>query len=131
MPDVEPPGYFGTEATDPEKMDLGQLRSYVADLESSGANASEARVAYHGKIAFPLVTIVMTLIAIPFAVTTGRRGALYGIGLGIALSIAYWFILTICTALGQTGVLPPAIAAWVPNLFFAAGAGFLLLTVRT
>lgn len=131
MPDVEPPGYFGTEATDPEKMNLGQLRSYVADLESSGANASEARVAYHGKIAFPLVTIVMTLIAIPFAVTTGRRGALYGIGLGIALSIAYWFILTICTALGQTGVLPPAIAAWVPNLFFAAGAGFLLLTVRT
>jgi hypothetical protein len=128
---IEEPDYFGTEQTDAEKMSLGELQGYVKDLESSGASAAEAKVELHQKIAFPLVAIVMTLIAVPFAVTTGRRGALYGIGLGIALSIAYWFILTICSALGTTGILPPVLAAWVPNLFFAAGAGVLLLTVRT
>ena len=128
---VEEPDYFGTETTAEEKMSLGELRRYVADLESSGASSMGARVEYHSKIAFPLVTIVMTLIAVPFAVTTGRRGALYGIGLGIALSIVYWFILTIFAALGTTGILPPVLAAWAPNLFFAAGAGVLLLTVRT
>jgi LPS export ABC transporter permease LptG/LPS export ABC transporter permease LptF len=128
---VEHPDYFGTEVTNADTMNLGELQRYVADLESSGADAGAARVAYHRKIAFPLVTVIMTLIAIPFAVTTGRRGALYGIGLGITLSIAYWFILTIFVALGSTGVLPPVLAAWAPNLFFAAGAGYLLLTVRT
>ncbi|HUF25044.1 MAG TPA: LPS export ABC transporter permease LptG, partial [Vicinamibacterales bacterium] len=128
---VEHPDYFGTEVTDADTMNLQELKQYVADLESSGADAGGAKVEYHRKIAFPLVTIVMTLIAIPFAVTTGRRGALYGIGLGIALSIAYWFILTIFGALGTTGVLPPAMAAWAPNVFFAAGATYLLLTVRT
>jgi LPS export ABC transporter permease LptG len=131
LADLEPPHYFGTEVTDAATMSLPQLKRYVADLESSGADASRAQVEYHRKMAFPLVGLVMTLIAVPFAVTTGRRGALYGIGLGIALSIAYWFILTIFGALGAAGILPPVLAAWAPNLFFAAGAGFLLLTVRT
>lgn len=128
---VEPPDYFGTVETEAALMNIGELRRYVADLESSGADAAEAKVNLHQKMAFPLVTVIMTLIAVPFAVTTGRRGALYGIGLGIALSIAYWFILSIFGALGTTGILPPALAAWAPNLFFAAGATYLLLTVRT
>ncbi|MDQ3069759.1 MAG: LptF/LptG family permease [Acidobacteriota bacterium] len=128
---IEAPDYFGTEITDATLMSLPQLRQYVADLTTSGASASAALVEYHRKIAFPLVAIVMTLLAVPFAVTTGRRGALYGIGLGIALSIAYWFILTVFGAMGTAGVLPPMLAAWAPNLFFAAGAGYLLLTVRT
>jgi lipopolysaccharide export LptBFGC system permease protein LptF len=131
MSQLEPPDYFGKEITDANLMSLGELQRYVADLQSSGASASKAQVEFHRKTAFPLVPIVMTLIAVPFAVTTGRRGALYGIGLGIALSIAYWFILTIFGAMGTAGILPPALAAWGPNLFFAAGAGYLLLTVRT
>lgn len=128
---IEEPGYFGTESTDADKMSLPALRRHVADLESSGADSAPARVEFHRKIAFPFVAIVMTLIAVPFAVTTGKRGALYGIGLGIALSIAYWFMLTIFGAMGSAQVLPPMLAAWAPNLFFAAGAGYLLLTVRT
>ena len=42
------------------------------------------------KVAFPFVTLIMTLLAVPFAVTTGRSGALYGIGVGIVLAIVYW-----------------------------------------
>lgn len=128
---MEPPDYFGTEVVDAANMPLPALRRYVEDLRSSGADAAAAEVEFHRKIAFPFVAVIMTLLAIPFAVTTGRRGALYGIGLGIALSITYWFILTMFGALGTTGVLPPMMAAWAPNLFFAAGAGYLLLTVRT
>ncbi len=128
---IEPPDYFGTVETEANLMNISELRRYVADLESSGAEAAEAKVNLHQKMAFPFVTLIMTLIAVPFAVTTGRRGALYGIGLGIALSIAYWFILSIFGAMGTAGVLPPALAAWAPNLFFAAGATYLLLTVRT
>ena len=128
---IEEPDYFGTETVASDKMNLEQIRQYVKDLESSGSRTEGARVQMHQKIAFPFVTVIMTLIAIPFAVTTGRRGALYGIGLGIALSIAYWFILTIFGAMGTAGILPPALAAWAPNIFFAASATYMLLTVRT
>jgi lipopolysaccharide export LptBFGC system permease protein LptF len=88
-------------------------------------------VALERKISFPFVTIVMTLLAVPFAVTTGRRGAMYGIGLGIVLAIVYWVAISVFAALGTGGLVPPGLAAWAPNLLFAAGAGYLLLTVRT
>ena len=73
----------------------------------------------------------MTLIAVPFAVTTGRRGALYGIGVGIVLAMVYWTANNLFAAVGSAGILAPALAAWAPNLLFGAGAAYLLLTVRT
>ena len=83
------------------------------------------------KIAFPMVTIVMTLLAIPFAVTTGRRGAMYGIGIGIVLAIVYWTMLSVFAAIGAGGLLPPMLAAWAPNILFGRGGGVYDLTVRT
>jgi lipopolysaccharide export LptBFGC system permease protein LptF len=73
-----------TEAREPQLMNFGQLRSYITELKASGYNVHRPRSGTARKIAFPFVTLVMTLIAVPFAVTTGRRGAMYGIGVGIA-----------------------------------------------
>jgi LPS export ABC transporter permease LptG/LPS export ABC transporter permease LptF len=128
---LEPKGYFETEAPDPDKMTYGQLAGYVSQLEARGFNAVPPAVKLQRKVAFPFVTIVMTLLAVPFAVTTGRRGAMYGIGIGIAISIAYWVILQVFSAVGEGGVLTPMLAAWAPNLIFGAAALYMVLTVRT
>ena len=60
-------------------MTYGQLKRYIADLSASGVNVVPQTVALYRKVSFPFVTLIMTLIAVPFAVTTGKRGALYGI----------------------------------------------------
>lgn len=127
----EPADYFVTEAREPELMNFGQLRRYITELKSSGYNVVDHEVGLHRKIAFPFVTLVMTLIAVPFAVTTGRRGAMYGIGVGIVLALVYWLMLSVFAAFGQGGLIDPMLAAWAPNLVFGAGALYLLLTVRT
>jgi lipopolysaccharide export LptBFGC system permease protein LptF len=88
-------------------------------------------VALQRKVSFPLVTLVMTLLAVPFAVTTGRRGALYGIGVGIVLAIVYWTTLSVFAAMGAGGLVPPMLAAWAPNILFGAAAAYMVLTVRT
>ena len=123
--------YFVTEAREPELMNFGQLRNYIAELKASGYNVLDHEVGLHRKIAFPFVTLVMTLIAVPFAVTTGRRGAMYGIGVGIVLALVYWTMISIFAAFGQGGLIDPMLAAWAPNLIFGAAAVYLLLTVRT
>jgi LPS export ABC transporter permease LptG/LPS export ABC transporter permease LptF len=127
----EPAEYFETEKREPELMNFRQLRAYIRELSASGYNVLEQQVGLHRKIAFPLVTLVMTLIAVPFAVTTGRRGAMYGIGIGIVLALVYWVMLSIFAAFGQGGLISPALAAWAPNIVFGAAAAYLLLTVRT
>ena len=71
------------------------------------------------------------LIAVPFAVTTGKRGAMYGIGVGIVLAMVYWIAISVFGAIGAGGVMSPVLAAWAPNILFGAAAGYMLLTVRT
>ena len=128
---IEPPAYFATEHPDERFMSHGQLRDYTARLRESGFDVSGQLVALERKLSFPFVTLVMTLIAVPFAVSTGRRGAMYGVGVGIVLAMTYWVATSIFAALGTGGLVDPALAAWAPNLLFGAGAGYLLLTVRT
>ena len=128
---LEPPDYFKAELPEPAKMSYGQLRTYITRLAAAGYNTVTARVQLQRKIAFPFATVIMALLAVPFAVTTGRRGAMYGIGIGIALSIAYWVILNVFSAVGEGGGLTPTLAAWAPNMLFGVAALYMLLTVRT
>jgi lipopolysaccharide export LptBFGC system permease protein LptF len=128
---LEPPQYFKTEPPDPEQMTYSELGAYTAKLRASGADAVASTVALQRKLAFPLITVIMTLIAVPFAVTTGRRGALYGVGIGILIALVYWMALSVFGALGSGGLLAPMIAAWAPNVLFTALAFYMMLTVRT
>lgn len=128
---LEPLAYFYTEQPDAERMSYRQLRRYVADLETSGFNAVPYAVALQRKVSFPFVTVIMTLIAVPFAVTTGRRGALYGVGVGIVLALLYWLLFSLFAAIGTAGLISATLAAWAPNILFTAGALYLIMTVRT
>lgn len=128
---LEAPAYFVTEVPEPDRMNFAQLQRYISELRSSGYDVRQWEVDLQRKLAFPFVTLVMTLIAVPFAVTTGRRGAMYGVGIGIVLALVYWTLISVFAAFGAGGLLSPLLAAWAPNLLFAAAAVVLLLTVRT
>jgi len=128
---LEPATHFTTEAPDPDFMSYTQLRQYTDRLRASGLDVVRQQVALWRKVSFPFVTIIMTLLAVPCAVTIGRSGAMAGIGVAIAIAIVYWTTISVFAAMGAGGVMAPLLAAWAPNLLFGAGALYLLLTVRT
>jgi lipopolysaccharide export LptBFGC system permease protein LptF len=128
---LEAPEYFKTDAPEADRMTYSELKQYVAQLQTSGYHVVPYIVQLQRKVAFPFVTLIMTLLAVPFAVTTGRRGALYGIGIGIVLAIVYWTTLSVFGALGAGGWVSPVLAAWAPNLLFGAAAVYMILTART
>ena len=128
---IESPEYFKTEDAEADLMSVAQLRRSVKELAATGANVVPQEVDLQRKLAFPFVTFVMTLLAVPFGVTTGRRGALYGIGLGIVIALSYWFLMSVFVAIGKAGLLPPVLAAWTPNIIVSASAIYLLLTAKT
>jgi LPS export ABC transporter permease LptG/LPS export ABC transporter permease LptF len=114
-----------------DDMTVTELHDYISRLDASGFSIAEQLVAFHHKLAFPLVTLVVTLIGVPFGITTGRRGTLFGIGIGVGLALAYWLLDVFFVAAGSAGLLPTPLAAWAANLLFLALAGYLLLTART
>ena len=88
-------------------MNYQQLERYIHELRQSGYDVLEHEVELYRKVAFPFVTLVMTFLAVPFAVTTGRRGAMYGIGIGIVLALVYWTMITVFAAFGAGGIDQP------------------------
>jgi LPS export ABC transporter permease LptF/LPS export ABC transporter permease LptG len=122
---------FVTEAPDARFMGYVQLKEYTERLRAGGFDVLDQDVALAGKIAFPFVTIILTLMAVPFAVLTGRGGAMAAIGIGIGLALTYWITISVFAAMGTGGLVTPVLAAWAPNMLFGAAAVYLLLTVRT
>ena len=128
---LESADYFGAEEPIPRFMGYRQLRAYTDVLREGGFDVLSQDVELARKLAFPFVTLIMTLLAVPFGATIGRSGAMGGIAVGIAVAISYWALISLFAALGKGGALPPMLAAWAPNMLFGAGAVYLLLTVRT
>jgi len=128
---IEAPEYLAAEPPDALRMNYQELDRYIGELAASGVNVVPLRVALERKLSFPLVTLILTLIAVPFAVSTGRHGTLYGVGIGIMLAISYWVVISVFAAFGSAGLLAPVLAAWAPNILFGGSAIYLLLTVRT
>jgi lipopolysaccharide export LptBFGC system permease protein LptF len=129
--EFEPATHYGIQQPDPKFMRLSDLRRYTARMIASGYDMFNQQVWVQRRTAFPFVTLIMTLIAVPFAVTVGKGGAMAGVAVGIALALVYWLSISIFAALGGSGLIAPALAAWAPNMLFGAAALYLLLTVRT
>jgi LPS export ABC transporter permease LptG len=129
--ELERPAYFKREEKPSDTMRFGELRAYIASLQARGFDVVKLRVQLHRKLAFPMVGLVMTLLAVPFSFVVARRGALYGIGIAIVIAIVYWAVLGIFGALGDNALLPASLAAWAPNLIFGAAGLYLMLTLET
>jgi LPS export ABC transporter permease LptG len=128
---AEPPAYFKKEVKQSSEMNYDELRRYIHDLEQSGFDVVRLRVQLQKKIAYPLITLVMAVLAIPFALSAGKRGALAGVATAIGIGVVYWTISGLFEAMGNLSQLPPTIAAWSPNLVFGFIGGYLILRMPT
>ncbi len=127
----EDPGYFTKENLQSQEMNFGQLDNYIRDLRQSGFDTMRLRVALWHKLAYPLIAVVMAVLAIPFALSMGRRGSLTAIAVAIAVALAYFVVNGTFEAMGNVNYLPAALAAWSSDILFALVGGYLLLRTPT
>jgi len=123
----EPPGYFKKEVLQSSEMNYEELQRYIYDLQQGGFDVVRLRVQLQKKIAFPLITLVMAVIAVPFALSGGRRGALSGVVVALVIGVGYFLTSGLFEAMGNVSQLPPLIAAWSPDLIFGMTGGYLIL----
>jgi LPS export ABC transporter permease LptG/LPS export ABC transporter permease LptF len=123
----EPPNYFKKEVRQSQEMSYEELRNYIRDLQQAGFDVVRLKVALQKKIAFPLITLVMAVLAVPFALSMGRKGALSGIATALIIAVVYWVTSSLFEAMGNVNQLPPLIAAWAPDVIFGLTGGYLIL----
>jgi LPS export ABC transporter permease LptG/LPS export ABC transporter permease LptF len=127
----EPPDYFLKKLEQGKEMNFQELAAYIADLQQGGFDTVRLRVQFHEKFSVPLFALIMAMISVPFAFLVGNRGAMAGIGVSIAIAMAYWGIGKLFEQIGNANQLPPSVAAWSPDLLFALAAGYLLMRMRS
>jgi LPS export ABC transporter permease LptG/LPS export ABC transporter permease LptF len=127
----ERPEYFALEAKSPQAMTYAELRRHIQDLRRSGYAADPLLVKLYEKTSWPFISLVMALIALPFAFRIGKKGALYGVGIALFLAFTYWIIFGIFTKFGEVGNLPAVLSAWSANILFAIAAVYMFLHVET
>src|SRR6266581_144677 len=127
----EPPYYFKKEVRQSSEMNYEELRRYIRDLQQSGFDVVRLRVQLYEKFAFPLITLVMAVLAVPFSLSTGKRGALAGVAAAVGIAVIYTTVFRLFESMGNVSQLPPILAAWAPDLIFGLAGGYLILKVPT
>ena len=127
----EVPAYFKKEDLQSQEMSYTQLSRYIDDLRQSGFDTKRLSVQLDRKLAYPLITLIMAVLAVPFSLSMGKRGGLMGIATAIGLAIAYWVVDGTFSAMGNVNTLPALLAAWSPDLLFAMAGSYLLLRTPT
>jgi LPS export ABC transporter permease LptF/LPS export ABC transporter permease LptG len=117
----EPPSYFNREVRQSYQMTWWELERYIGDLQQAGFDVARLSVQLQKKLSFPLIAPIIILLAIPFSILVGTRGAVGGLALGVGIAIVYWAASALTEAMGAVGQLPPLLAAWAPDTVF----GFL------
>lgn len=128
----ETPSDFKSTQKDTDEMGYMELRDYIRKLTAEGYDASRYLVDMYGKIAFPIVSIIMSVIGVSFSLRSERSGGVAAsIGVGIVIGFSYWIVFAFTLSLGRAMTLPPLLAAWTANILFAAAAAVMFSRVRT
>ncbi len=118
------------ERKDPADMSIRELRGYINVLRRTGESVARYLVWLHSRIALPVSSVTFALLALPLGLRPHRSSSSIGLGLTVLIVLLYYTLFTIAVALGETGRLPAALAAWLPNLFVGGAGGVLLWRIR-
>jgi LPS export ABC transporter permease LptG len=108
---------------EPAKLSLREVSRFVDQAGSNpgGPNAAYA-MRYHAIMSVPVICLIVIAVAIPFSVVSGRVSPMVGVAKTFGLFLAFYFLTSFCSAFGESGALPPMIAAWIPTTLVACWA---------
>ena len=110
----------------PKDMNLQQLQAETERLSAEGIDPAPLRVELHRRFSMAFSPLVFIMTGLPLGVTTRRAQRSVGFGLSVIVFIGYYLFLVLGQTLAEKGVLSPAPAVWMGNLFFLAVGSLLL-----
>jgi lipopolysaccharide export system permease protein len=128
---TERPLDLTVEPKAPDQMRYAELGHYVQTVDRAGGDANKLKVERALKIAIPCTCLIIALFGAPLGNAGGRSGAAYGVAVSLATTIVFLTMVQIMKAVGAGGVVPPLLAAWIPNVLFGIAGGVLFAKART
>jgi lipopolysaccharide export system permease protein len=119
--DFDMPNNFMESMTQPE------LLRYINNERMKGSeNILYYELEYYNRFALPFSTFILTLIGVAVSSRKERGGTGKHLGIGIAISFIYIFFQRWFQSYAQSGVIPPYVSVWIPNVLFLFVCLYLL-----
>lgn len=126
--DLDSPDIFSKEMKSSDEMDVAELYRYIQRLKNAGFSSVRPVIDLNSKVSFPLINAFMMLLGISLSGRSQMGGGLFTAGLGLGISLLYWFGYTFALSMGYAGILPPSIAAWTVPVLFGSASLYLFVT---
>jgi lipopolysaccharide export system permease protein len=118
----------------PYDLTMAELREIAASAEAGASldhlaekNPAAYRIQIHRRFALPAAPTLFAVVGIPLGLRRARGARSWGALLCVAVTFLYYLLLKGSEMLALEGVLPAALAIWIPNAVFAA-TGLVLLS---
>ena len=116
LPVTKAPSAISNEQKKPDEMTIKELKQYIKVMQRESVTSDKYQVELQQRIAIPMASFVFALIGTPLGLQPNRSSSSIGLGISIIIIFIYYTIMTVTTALGQGGAIPPILASWIPNI---------------
>jgi lipopolysaccharide export system permease protein len=114
-----------------DEMTIAELRNFLNDSTSEDEDYYKAEIALHRRFSIPVACLALGVLAFPLGIQSKSAKRSYGVILSLFFFLLYYLMLTAGYAFGETGIYPPVIGMWLPNVVMAGmGLYFLIQTAR-
>lgn len=114
---------------DEDEMSFGDLKAYLKTFSQQNEQYYTALIELHKKFSIPFACFALGILAVPLGIQSESAKRSTGLGLGMVFFLIYYIMLSAGSVFGETGVYPPMVGMWVPNIVLG-GLGLFLL-IRT
>jgi len=112
-------------------MTLTEIKEKIKEEELSSEERRKLESDFHGRIAIPLATFILGILAVPLGIKVERGDKSISLGISLVVVVVYYIFFLAGSFLSRAGILPPLLGAWIPNfVFFSIGAWLNIQMIR-
>ncbi len=94
---------------------IAELNEYIKTADNVKAKRN-AIMTLHKRFSLPVACFALGLLAMSLGLKSAFSKRSSGLGLGLVCFLFYYFLLGTGLSCGKSGLLPPALAMWIPDI---------------
>lgn len=99
-----------------EEMSALELKQQIEINALTGQPVTKDIMNFHLKFAVPFASLIFSILGASVGLKPHRSSSALGLGVSLVIILIYYVLLSVGMGLGLSGILPPVIAAWLPNI---------------
>jgi lipopolysaccharide export system permease protein len=108
------------------EMSFDEIRHYLKTNRQKDILYFRTLMDYYKKFSIPVACFALGLLAVPLGYQSTITRRSYGLVLGLTFFIIYYVLLTAGWGFGESGVYPPVVGMWLPNVLIGGLGVFLI-----